>query len=174
MCINVQSYTTGKTSSLARVCCLTAFTSFCNSSNCFSWTTFSFSFSRFCIICAILRSSMNFFVLFCCISLSLPSLIPRVFKALSLITSLALSTDCLACRPVISFISRSWRAVCCFCCASWAAMHSLHSCVRRSSKCPRTRSRSSRRCLSARRDHWVVCSDTARRTMGSLESSALL
>lgn len=117
---------------------------------------------------------MNFFVLFCCFSLSLPSLIPRVFRVLSFITSLALSTDSLACRAVISFISRSCRAVCCFCCASCAAMHNLHSCVRRSSRCPRTRSRSSRRCLSARRDHCVVCSETARRTMGSLESSALL
>lgn len=151
--INTINYTTGKIPSLARICCLTAFISFCNSSSCFSWITLSFSFSLFCIICAILRSSINFFVLFCCFSLSLPSLIPRVFKVLSFITSLALSTESLACRAVISFISRSCRAVCCFCCASCAVTHNLHSCARRSSRCPRTRSRSSRRCLSARRDH---------------------
>lgn len=148
--------------------------SFCNSSNCFSWITFSFSFSLFWIICAILLSSMNFFVLFCCFSLSRPSFIPRVFKVLSFITSLVLSTDSLACLAFISLISRSCRAVSCFCWANWAATHNFLRVFLRSSKCERIRSRSSRRCLSANRDHWTVCSETSRRTIGSLDSSALL
>lgn len=148
--------------------------SFCNSSSCFSWITFSFSFSLFWIICAILLSSMNFFVLFCCFSLSRPSFIPRVFKVLSFITSLVLSTDSLACLAFISLISRSCRAVSCFCWANWAATHNFLRVFLRSSKWERIRSRSSRRCLSANRDHWTVCSETSRRTIGSLDSSALL
>lgn len=167
-------YIIGKVPTLASVCCLTAFVSFCKSSSCFSWITFSFSLSLFWIICACLRSSTNFFVLFCCFSLSLPSLIPRVFNVLSFITSRALSIDNLVCRAIMSFISRSCLAVSCFCCANCAVVHNLHNCVCLSSRCLRTSSRSSRRCLSARRDHWAVWSETARRTIGSLESSALL
>lgn len=153
---------------------LTLFMSFSNSS---SWSLcifLSFSFSRSWIFCATLRSSINFLVLFCCFSLSLLSLMPRLLRLLSFITSRLVSTEILAWRAPISFISQLCLAASCFVCADWAFMQSFRNCFRRSSRWERTSARSSRLWRSASCDHCAVCSETARRTIGSLDSSALL